>query len=258
MSAWRRAETVMGTVVSFDVRPGSQPDADVALAMADARAALHRADAVFSTWKPHSPINQLRRGRVGLEHLPPEVSDVLELCRELHDMTGGWFDPWAAPGGVDPTGLVKGWAAEQALACLVRAGIPGAMVSAGGDVALWGRPEADRPWRLGVQNPFERSSIIAVVEPPGAIATSGCYERGAHIYDPRTGAAAGAFAGATVTGPRLHVADALATALVAGGDEALAHVERIDGYEAFVVRPDGSSEATGGFPFAAEPAGARG
>ena len=36
-------------------------------------------------------------------------------------MSGGWFDPWAMPGGVDPTGLVKGWAVDRGwLSCARR------------------------------------------------------------------------------------------------------------------------------------------
>ena len=54
-------------------------------------------------------------GEIGLEEAPPEVAEVLELCRRAREASDGWFDPWAMPGGVDPTGLVKGWAVERAL-----------------------------------------------------------------------------------------------------------------------------------------------
>ncbi|HET6793263.1 MAG TPA: FAD:protein FMN transferase [Acidimicrobiales bacterium] len=244
----RRAEPVMGTVVSIHVRPGDIPAAAVHLAIADARAALHRADAVFSTWKEHSPISQLRRGELAVDHAPPEVAEVLRRCAEARELSGGWFDPWAAPGGVDPTGLVKGWATGRALDVLRRAGVAAAMVSAGGDMALWGRRGPSRPWRIGIQNPFERSTLVAVAEPAAAIATSGCYERGAHVWDPFTGQPAEAVASATVTGPDLGLADAMATALLAGGDRALPYLERLDGYEALLIGHDGALRRTAGFP----------
>lgn len=45
---FRHAEPVMGTVVSFDVRPRGLPAADTRAALARACEVLHRADDVFS------------------------------------------------------------------------------------------------------------------------------------------------------------------------------------------------------------------
>ena len=237
----------MGTVVSLDVRPGGASSAAVYLAMAEARRRLHRADAVFSTWKPQSPMSRLRRGEVMIEDTPPEIIAVLERCEEAKLASGGWFDPWAMPGGVDPTGLVKGWAAERALEALVDAGVGGAMVSAAGDIAVWGQPEPGRPWRIGIQDPWERRSVIGAVEVRGAVATSGTYERGLHIIDPNTGRPAHGVVSATVIGTRLDLADALATGLMAGGEAALGHVAGLDGYDALIVAADGSRLSTPGF-----------
>src|SRR3974377_2238279 len=103
--------------------------------VAGARAVLYRADAVFSRWKPDSPLNQIRQGRLHLEAAPPEVGEGLLLCAVVRQHSGGWFDPGAIPGGVAPTGLVKGWAAARALSVLTVAGARSAMVSAGGDLA---------------------------------------------------------------------------------------------------------------------------
>jgi thiamine biosynthesis lipoprotein len=262
----RRAEPVMGTVVSIHVRPGHmgpgpRPLDEVYLAIAEARARLHRADAVFSTWKEHSPLSRIRRGELRVERAPPEVAEVLARAAEAKKRSGGWFDPWAAPGGVDPTGLVKGWAAARALAALRDCGAAAAMVNAGGDVAVWGPRQPDHtgpdhtgpdhtgqghPWRIGIQNPFDRASLAAVVEVGSAVATSGCYERGRHVFDPFTGRPASAVASATVTGPELDMADALATGLLAGGWRALEHVEALEGYEALLIAHDGSLHPTAG------------
>ena len=245
----RRAEPVMGTVVSFDIRPGEGADRDAAyLALADARALLHRADAVFSTWKPLSPVSRLRRGEIGLDDVPDVVRGVLDRCRLAEQMSGGWFDPWAMPGGVDPTGLVKGWAASLAADAIEAAGVAGVMVSAGGDVAVRGEPEPGRPWRIGIQNPFDRNTVVAVANPPGAIATSGAYERGLHVYDPHTGRPAEVVASATVTGPELDLVDALATGLLAGGPAALPAIEALTGFEAMLIGLDASVTTTAGFP----------
>ena len=41
------------------------------------------------------------------------------------------------------------------------------------------------------------------------------------------------------------MADALATAVAVGGDEALAVVGAVEGYAAYLIRPDGSETDTG-------------
>ena len=83
------------------------------------------------------------------------------------------------------------------------------------------------------------------------MATSGSYERGAHLVDPRTGAPGSRAASATVTGPSLALADALATALAVGGDEALEAVAALESYDGYLIRPDGSEASTSGMAFAA-------
>lgn len=249
----RRTESVMGTVVSFDIRPGSLPAADVYVALARARAVLHSVDAVFSTWKPNSPLSRLRRGEIELPDAPAEVAAVLDLCAAVHHASGGWFDPWAMPGGVDPTGLVKGWAGQAALDVLASAGAGAAMVNAGGDVATFGQPEPGRPWLIGIRHPRDPRRIVAVVEAPGAVATSGTYERGDHIVDPRTGSSCSAVASATVTGPDLAMADGLATALMAAGEGGLVHLASLPGYEALLVGHGGGLLRTPGLPLVGRP-----
>ena len=134
----------MGTVVSFHVDAGECRVGDARAAVAAACARLHELDDIFSTWKPGSPMSLFRAGRVRLEDAPTEMALVLRLCEEAKALSQGWFDPWAMPGGFDPTGLVKGWATEQALAILRLAGVEAAIVNGGGDVALFGLPDDTR------------------------------------------------------------------------------------------------------------------
>jgi FAD:protein FMN transferase len=245
----RRREAVMGTIVSFDIRPGND-STETYLALAEARSVLHRADAVFSLWKPNSPMSRLRRQEIELADAPDEVAEVLEQCRVARTASAGWFDPWALPGGVDPTGLVKGWAVDRALDCLARSGAPAAMINAGGDVAVFGQPEPGRFWHLGIQDPWAPDRILAIANCSAAMATSGLYQRGPHVIDPRSGRPASGGASATVTGPRLDRADALATGLLAAGPEGLRWIDGAEGYEGFLVHPDGSVGHTPGFPLA--------
>lgn len=248
-----RLEQVMGTVVVIDCYTAGGPVApDLYRRLATARAVLHRADAVFSTWKHESPVSRLRRGEVGLDEVPSEVREVLSACEVARDATGGYFDPWAMPGGLDPTGYVKGWAAQRALEALRGPGVEGALVNAAGDIACAGSPAPGEAFRVAVADPSSRGGIVAIVEVASSIATSGTYERGAHLVDPRTGVAGCRVASATVTGPDLGLADAFATAVAVGGSEALALVASVEGYEAFTVGWDGSFEASAAFPFAAD------
>ena len=273
----QRSQQVMGTVVSFSLRearnttidgaPAQEPVAGAesaevaaaipAAALAAADAALERAEAklrwvddVFSTYKTESPVSRLRRGEIELDAAPPEVAEVLELCRRVKDASDGWFDPWSMPGGLDPTGLVKGWAAERALDELKKAGVPAAMINAGGDITVYGEPEPGQPWRIGVRHPQAADRLLCIVEISGrgAVATSGNYERGLHMLNPNTGEPARALASATVIGPDLTFADALATALFVSGGEALERIARLRGYSAFVVDADGFFRATRNLP----------
>jgi thiamine biosynthesis lipoprotein len=164
--------------------------------------------------------------------------------------TKGWFDPYALPGGLDPTGLVKGWATQKALDVLTGAGIANVMVNAGGDIATAGGPAPGQPWRIGIQHPVDKRGLAAVVDVTAMIATSGTYERGAHLFNPRESRLATRFASASVTGPDLALADAAATALAVAGEEGFDFIETLDGYEAFVVRNDGSTRSSPGFRLA--------
>lgn len=243
------AEPAMGTVFSFAVVAGPVPAAAVRDAIAGACVILHRCDAVFSTWDGSSPVSRFRRGEATLSQMPPEFHEVAGECRAAKLASDGWFDPWAMPGGFDPTGLVKGWATERALGVLRDAGMPGALINGGGDVAAFGSPASGQRWRVGIRHPWRPDALAGIVETSAAVATSGCYERGPHLIDPRTGEAASCAASATVTGPSLALADALATGVAVGGDEALPAVSRLAGYAAYLIRADGTETSTGGIEF---------
>ncbi len=245
----------MGTVVTFDLYDDEAPTADLKDLLRDAVATLHDADDVFSTYKDDSAISRLRRGELSLDECPISVKDVLALSAIAKAATKGWFDPWAMPGGVDPTGYVKGWAAQRALDVLRRSEIRGALVNAAGDTASFGGPLPGAPFRIGIVDPTDTKRLACVVESPGAVATSGDYEQGPHLIDPRTRQPLSRSASATVTGPELGFADALATALAVAGEQALGLVEAINGYEALVIDHEGNFHRTNGFPVAVSKVG---
>ncbi len=230
-------EHVMGMAVSIDIRDADQhPEA-----VAEVVAWLHLVDATFSTYQDSSEISRLARGDARLEDLSPDVGMVLRRCIELQEMTDGAFDVFAvlAPNGMrlDPSGFVKGWAVEVATGLLERAGVRSCCINVGGDIALRGDPGPGELWRVGIRHPGHPDALAAVVRlsGPAAVATSGTYERGAHIIDPATGEPTTAVASATVVGPDLGTADAFATAVFVKGVAGVDWIEAHPGYATFVI-----------------------
>jgi thiamine biosynthesis lipoprotein len=208
-----RVEAIMGMPISIDIR-----DAVISAGALDAAfGVLRRADELFSTYRPDSEISRLNADELRLEDCTADVRDVLAHCERLRGQTAGYFDA-RATGALDPSGLVKGWAVERAHETLVRAGVRHGCINAAGDVRAWGGRSDGEPWRVGIRDPLDAGRISEIVHVnDGAVATSGAYERGDHIINPRTGRPARGALSVTVTGPDLATADAYATALFAMG-----------------------------------------
>ena len=231
-----RVEHVMGTAVGIDIRDDLPAD-DLAAGLEAAFAWLRWVDDTFSTYRAGSQISRIERGELALDDADPTVRDVLQQCDVLRAFTGGYFDARAAPGGgLDPSGLVKGWSVEAASALLAGAGSRNHCINAGGDVRVRGRPAAGRRWHVGITHPLHPDAFTAAVAlTDGAVATSGTAERGLHVFNPHTGQPAAELASVTIVGPSLTLADAYATAGLAMGVAALAWLGSLDGYESYVV-----------------------
>jgi len=198
-------------------------------------------DEVFSTYKDSSQVSRLRRGEISIGDCSADLQEVWQLCLTAKALTLGSFDPWAVIGGFDPSGYVKGWASDRAINILKSHGAKCVQINAAGDLSLAGGNIVDEkfiPWKIGIRHPEDAHTIVKMIEIyDGAIATSGTYERGAHIRDPHTGLIAIGARSATVIGPDGGLADALATALiVAGRDGALwFSQDELKAYSAWVI-----------------------
>ena len=247
----RREEEVMGTVVVLDLYADASVTCDeLSPSLRAAIHELHEADRIFSTYDPASALSRVRAGTLDLANAPRVISEVLELCRDARELSDGWFNPWGLADGVDPTGYVKGWAAHRALEQLRAGPARAAMVNAAGDLVCYGVRRPGELFRVGIVDPFRPDSLVAVAELRAALATSGTYERGAHLIDPFTGRAHARLASASVSGPDLGMADALATALCVAGEEMLGTIDSLAGYDAFVVGLDETRRWTPGFALA--------
>lgn len=177
-----------------------------------------------------------------------DVHTVLEECRAARSMTGDLFDPWSLDDGFDPSGYVKGWGAGRLanllMTDLAGLGACGVCVNAGGDVSVRGTQADGTPWPIGIRDPDDAGAILRVItSTEGHVATSGLYERGAHVVDPRDGSRPEAGDGrltarlATVWGPDDGLADAFATALLLGGREAAGAFEELRASDEETDRP---------------------
>lgn len=179
---------------------------------------LHLVDQIFSTYISTSQVSKLRNNEIEVEDTHPYLQKVWHSCLEIKELTDGAFDPWALPGGFDPSGYVKGWAADQISDQLINLGAKHIQVNAGGDISVRGGKDANTAWKIGVAHPNQSDQVSKIYEiTNGAIATSGTAERGDHIIDPFSKTIAVGARSATVTGPDAGMADALATALIVSG-----------------------------------------
>ena len=236
----RRVETIMGTTVSIDVRAPLVPP-EVLDAVVDQ---LRDADARFSTYRTDSEINRLADGEIRLEECSADMRYVLAACDHLASVTGGAFDARGhrPDGRLDPSGFVKGWAIEEAAWLIDSAGGRNYWINGGGDIVARGQAAPGRPWRVGIRHPDHIDKVAAVLAiSDRAVATSGDYERGAHIADPRLGRAATGLRSVTVVGPGLAFTDAYATAVFAMGRDGLgwlaSHPDTAD-YAAYAITDD--------------------
>jgi FAD:protein FMN transferase len=250
--AW--VEHIMGLPVSIHVRGHDAASEAVSDRIAAVHAELRRVDPVLSPYRDDSDLSRWERREVSVADADPMLTDVIQLCSQARELTDGWFDPRGLPDPrdghprYDPSGLVKGWAVEQASRHLADLPEHGWCLNAGGDILVH-TPDDQRAWRVGIEDPTGPARIMRVVEVrTGAVATSGNAHRGAHIMDPHRRRPTNASRSATVLGPTLLWADVYATAAAARGTTALPWLNEMDWYEALIVTDNRQVHTTTGWP----------
>ena len=210
-----------------------------------AYADLRHVDATFSPFQAASDVSRVNRGELSLEDAGAELRQVLDLCRLYESATEGAFTPWHE-GVFDPSGLVKGWAIDRCGSILEAAGARRYFIDAGGDVLARGGRAPGEPWRIGIRHPVARDQVFRVVEGEDlAVATSGTYEKGDHIWNRAAGSDLLSF---TVVGRDIVEADVFATAGFALGLAGLDLLARRPGLEGLAVDARLVGHWTPGFP----------
>ncbi len=248
-----RTEVAMGTLVTIHIVPaGAEPALDAAFAW------FHSIEAICSRFNEQSEL-RLLQAQVGIPvPVSPTLFEAIRFAVLVAAETGGAFDPVIPGQGVsyrdlelDPAtqsitvhrplqldlgavakGLAVDTAAHELAACRDFA------IDAGGDLYMGGQNPEGQPWEVGIRHPRAEDGLLATRRLSNhAICTSGDYERGRHILDPRTGLAAEGVASSTVIAPSAMLSDALATAaFVLGSRDGIQLLERL-GVAGLIVTP---------------------
>lgn len=192
----------------------------------------------------------------GVRPAPEAIADALPhvdwRCIEIDEeaLAVRLADPQAK---LDLGGIAKGYVADR-LCDLLRdeTNATGAVLSLGGNIALFGEKPNGEPWETGVRDPNDPGGDTAVGTARvqgGSLVTSGLYERvfeqdGVtywHILDPRTGEPVQTdVASVTVLSPSSTAADALSTTLFVAGSRRGAEIaDALEDTAAYFILQDG-------------------
>jgi thiamine biosynthesis lipoprotein len=237
----RLVRQIMGMPISIDI-----PLAKTAADFEPAFSMLSDIDIRFSTYKPDSEVSGFAGGELNETELSGQLKSVIKACKVAEDKTGGYFSAWAG-GKFDPSGYVKGWAIAEVGKLIESQGYKTYCIGAGGDI--FARSDSDKTWNIGIQDPVSKNYLTSqVILKNGAVATSGSYERGSHIINPKTQQSADDFLSVSVKGPDIIWADVLATAIFAAGPAGHQLINKHPGYELFTIDKSGLAYSSSGWP----------
>ena len=192
--------------------------ADLFVVLERAQALAERSDGAFDVTA--GPIVRLWRQTRRSGQMP--AAQALDKARRVTGWRRLRLDPrqrvaqlLTAGMQLDLGGIAKGYAGDEALAVLRRAGVTRAMYVAGGDIVVGDAPPGRPGWVIRIAETDQQLTLANA-----AVSTSGdaaqfvviAGVRYAHIVDPRTGIGLTSRVAATVVAPAGLTADSLATA----------------------------------------------
>ncbi len=190
---------------------------------------------------------------------PEEIKDALTkvgYSKVRLDLANSTIELTESGMALDLGGITKGYALNRCRIILKELGISSALINIGGDILAVGGKEPDKPWRIGVEDPRDKNSMVAVTElSDQMIFTSGDYERYIevagkryhHILDPKTGYPAEGARSVTVVGKPGVTLQPFGTAtFVMGIERGLQFIESKLHLSALLVDGDGKIHMTKG------------
>lgn len=242
----KETRIIMGMPVTVEAVDESATQAD----MEDVFSYFNYVDEKFSLYKTTSEITAVNECRIKESEYSADMKEVFALSEKTRQETDGYFNI-SVGGKYNPSGLVKGWAIYNAAQIFLTKGLKNFYIEAGGDIQVHGHNSSERPWSIGIRNPFvmpQKEIVKVVYLRDEGIATSGTYIRGEHIYNPRDGdKPADEIMSMTVIGPNVYEADRFATAAFAMGQKGIEFIEHIPGLEGYMIDKQGLATMTTGF-----------
>jgi thiamine biosynthesis lipoprotein len=204
-------------------------------------------DQKFSPYKKLSEVSKINRKELTVNEYSQEMLEILNLSQEVKKKTQGYFDVYHK-GYLDPSGIVKGWAIQKAAEMLRMRGFRNFFIDAGGDIQVDGLKNGKK-WRVGIKNPFNTDEIIKVIYLSNeAIATSGTYIRGEHIYNPlKKNKKIVEIVSLSVLSKTILEADLLATAAFAMGKKGIEFINSFPEADGYMIDHKGHATYTQGF-----------
>ena len=205
-------------------------------------------DKRFSTYKKNSEISKYNKGLIPNNLISKELKEILKLSTKTRKETNGYFNIKQKNGKLDPSGIVKGWSIRKVALTILQAHYLNFFIEAGGDIEAHGSPRGMKYFKVGIRNPFDINTLVKVIKLKDmAIATSGTYIRGKHIYNPLNYKKVDEITSISVIGSNIYDADRFATAAFAMGKAGINFIEELDGYEAYGIDNKGMATLTSGF-----------
>jgi thiamine biosynthesis lipoprotein len=207
---------------------------------------FERINQKYSPFIATSDVSRINANELAEPDYDQELQEIIDYAEKTKNETNNYFDVWHK-GVFDPSGIVKGWAIQKASELMAEK-IDNFYIDAGGDIQAKGVNTEHQPWRIGIRNPFDRSQNVAIVSlEDHAIATSGTAIRGQHIYNPMSDHPIADIVSLSVIAPAIIDADRMATAAFAMGKQGINFIEKLPGYEAYVIDSNKRATATSGW-----------
>ncbi|MCB0918223.1 MAG: FAD:protein FMN transferase [Actinobacteria bacterium] len=230
----------MATRIRLTILVSGQPEANRLGALLGR--VFEEADRRFNAARSDSEISRIRRGELSEQDASEEIQRVLDRCRLVFAMTDGAFTVRTPEGDLDVAGVAKGWALKRASEWLLEHQYSDWRLAADGDVLTSGQgPGGD--WQVEIHDRSD-NSITTLAVNGHALATTG---PGSGIIRASAGATPYEAGAATVVGPCIDIADALATGSWALGRAAISVLDRVPEYHLMMVTDEGV-QFSHGFP----------
>ena len=200
--------------------------------------------AMDKIWKFDDSMNELPSQEMllkAIEKVGYESIDLNELDTTIFLKLSGMKIGFGATG--------KGYAADRGRFLMQQLNVQAGIVNASGDMATWGTQSNNKPWRIGITNPYKPYKSLKILEVNNAaITTSGDYQkyvefngkRYSHIINPKTGMPASGLISVTVIGKNAEIANGLSTSImVLGQEEGFRLLKNYPNYACLILTDNG-------------------